>query len=235
MLRKHETIADYEGVGVYERLPAARPVAEEYRWGVYAPTGIGVVPGEDELLSALTITDEVGGLVAIRHDKQAAAVQTLDMTHFAPDRTDVDPLTGQASFVVVSAGGRWVDSYVSAGYMVMVNLSSVATMNPRIMMTRSAETISQYATRAAGYAMVKGPPALAEAALRLKQGGSTVPGGPCPAGSARPNTWSPCAPLPPTPGGTSSLQPAQAKAPSWLLPLAIGAAVVTVGAFVLKR
>ena len=226
-MQNAESIAEYEGVGVYDRLGAARPVAEEYQWGVYAKTGVGVVPGEDELLSALTVTDEEGGLVVIRHDKQAVAVQTLDMMHFAPDRLDVDPLVGQASFVLVSAGGNWVDGYVSAGYMVMVNLSSVATMSPRIMMTRSAETISQYATRSGGFAMVKGPPELAQEALRLKQATAAPP---CPEGYTR--SAQGCVPTAPAP--QPALQ-AATKAPSWLLPLAIGAAVVTVGAFVLKR
>lgn len=228
MLKKHETVADYEGVGVYEHVAPGARLAEEYVWGVYAPSGIGTTAGADELLSALTVTEDEGGLVAIREDKRALAVQTLDMMYFQRDSESADPMTGQASFVIVAAGGNWVGGYVDAGYMIMVNLSSVATMNPRIMMTREPKTIAQYATREGGYAMVTGPSELAVAALQIKQAQAPPVPGRCPEGTYGPR----CLPVSTAPAQQSPVL--QAKAPSWLLPVAIGAAVITAGALLLK-
>lgn len=229
MRRTFETIQDYEGVGVYERTDQGPRVSEEVRWGIYSASGMGQMPGTEELMAPLLQTDEQSGLVVIAYDKQALAVQTLEMMSFQPDASAVaDPIQGQASFIVVGGGSSWVRDYVAQGYMVMINLASVSTASPRMMMTRDPRTIAQFATRGGGYAMVKGPSELAIQAAAFAAPPAPAPT--CPPGTA----WAPaqqqCVPYPPGAQDQPPAAAARAAAPKWLLPVAIGAGVFGLGA-----
>jgi len=215
---RHFTKSDFEGVNVYERLDQGPNIEDEFRWGVYHRAGLGQVPATDQLLAPLLDVEQKSGLVSVADDKRPMAVQALQLMVFAPDQTaQGDPITGQASFVMGSAGSPWVQSYVDQGYMVMVNLASVSTANPRMMMTRSPETIAHYAKQGGGYAMVAGPSALANQAAQL----ASPP--PTPA-------------LPPPNGVPAPVAtPAAAEAPKWLLPAALAAGVLVVGMIAFKK
>ncbi|GAG32528.1 unnamed protein product, partial [marine sediment metagenome] len=218
------TKSDFEGVDVYERTDQGPRIDDEFRWGVYHRDGLGAVPGTEQLLAPLLDVEEKSGLVSVADDKRPMAVQALQLMVFAPDQAAAtDPISGQASFVVGSTGSPWVQAYVGQGYMVMVNLASVSTGNPRLMMTKTPKTIVYYAKRGGGYAMVAGPPALAVAASQL----ATQPEA-CQAGYVRKKGV--CTPMvlngkgPPQTNGQPAA--AAAEAPKWLVPVAIAAGVL---------
>jgi hypothetical protein len=253
MTMKHATIEDYEGVGVYERfgprgpaddaftygvytrlrrgparnLPA--PDAESAAFGVYASVGQTSLPGEAELLGTLLDTEERSGLVAVKNDKRAYAVQALEVLHFQQTSAQgVDPIVGQASYILGSGSQQWVTSLTSQGWMVMIATASVPSGAIQVIATKDPKTIAYYATAAQGYAMVDGPAELAVAAQNYKLASS------CPAGTSFDSATGQCKSL--AQGGSSTAAAkASAGTPEWVVPVAIGAGVLVVGYLILKK
>jgi hypothetical protein len=230
---RHETIEDYEGVGLYERLDRGPRLDDEFRYGVYQRVGMGAssVPGMDQLLASLLDTEEKSGLVAVKNDKKQYAVQGLELLTF--QRTSApgaDPMVGQASYVLGTVGSPWVKQFVLQGFMVMVATATVPSGNVAVMVTSNPETIATYATQQGGFAMVDGPAELAVAATNFKASQQQPPT--CPGGQAWAPALNQCVPIP---GGVEN-QAAAAKTgtPNWLILGGVALAVVAVGALVLK-
>jgi hypothetical protein len=191
----------------------------------------------NELLAPLLATEEKSGIVLVAYDKKPMAIQALSMLHFQQTSAQgADPVQGQASYVIGSGPSGWVGVFTSQGYMVMVSRASVPTGNVQAMMTKNPQTIANYATEEGGYVIVDGPADLASRAMQIKIAGQTPPA--CPGGQAWAPAQNACVPIP---GGVENgaakngAAAAATKAPSWLVPVAVAAGVLVVGALVLKR
>lgn len=233
---RYETIEDYEGVGVYQRTDRGKFVSDEYRLGVYSRTGVGAVPGMNELLGALLDTEQKSGLVLVRYDKKPYAIQGLELLTFQRSSAPgADPMVGQASYVMGTTGSPWVKQFVAQGFMVMVATASVPGGNVQVMVTSNPETIATYATTQGGYAIVDGPPELAVAAANFvaqQKQASTV----CPAGYVltQKKGVDTCVPIPGGVEDDKTAAAASAETPSWLIIGGVAVAVLAVGAIVLK-
>jgi hypothetical protein len=225
------------GWGDYYRIGPDHGMQDALSWNVYQP--VTPIHGLGALLDPLLETVQSTGLVAVKAEAIGPSVVALDSMTFTPQTKD-DPITGVATFLPTSASlsGSWVESYVAAGYGVLINLASVSSAQPALTMTKHADIVATSCTPSGGWAWLTGPPDLMVAAhnILLQRQGQGQPATPTAAEAcvAQGGMWdgeaSRCvfheAAITPTPTTKSS----------WVVPaIAIGGTVLLLGILMIAQ
>lgn len=230
------TRSDFEGYGVY----------------AYDGVGIGQVPD----LGSLSQYERVNGLAHVPKAYEPMAKQLLDQMVFTKtDLPELGGVTGEASFILGSTGGGWVDGLVHDGYVVMIERATVPTGHIRVVASSVPATVVLLAGQTDPHFVIVDADGQALAAAEAyARGQAPIPGGgtPVPPGVPEPPPGArhaaPCTPEEaeragwcyPIPGGvepepTPGPQPGPTKMAGWVLPAAIGAsAIALVAVFAAK-
>ena len=236
---------DFEGYGVYQRTAGDAGMLDALTYGVYAP--LGEVPADvATVFSPVFATEQRDGLVYVQPLAKEPAIAALNLLVF--DGNPAQPATNITGYAEMPTGlhtGSWVQDYVAAGYVVMVDVGQGLHAPPfMVACSKDPQVVAATAGIGKNVAIMDGPASvlIAASSIALASAPATTTTSKCPAGQ----TWVPVlnqcvAGLPTVPGlpwqdqttpaaQQAAVAPAASTTPKWVVPVLLAAgALVVVG------